>query len=136
MTSNFNSQQWRVLAIDDEADNLRIVRKVLTHEGADVMAVTSIHAAKAALEGWQPSVILLNPELRQVDGADGWALYYDLRQWPHTRNLPIVALTGHALPDALRGVQEAGFDATLLKPFHIEQLLNAIKSAIAGRMVD
>ena len=102
-----------VLLVEDNEDNRIIYSTVLRHVGYDVIeaedGVRAIELARSA----KPDLILMDISIPQMDG---WEATRILRKDPLTRDIPIIALTAHALPDDREKAVQVGFTAYLAKP--------------------
>ncbi|MDQ3755638.1 MAG: response regulator, partial [Acidobacteriota bacterium] len=85
----------RVLVVDDEADTRELVSTILAQSGAEVRAAESTAAALAALDEWQPDLLLSDIGM---PGEDGYALIGKIRALspPERAALPAIALTAYA----------------------------------------
>lgn len=102
-----------VLVVEDNEDNRIIVRTVLQHVGYRVLeAVTGDEAIEVARDR-HPDIILMDISLPV---RDGWEATEVLKGDPATRDIPIVALTAHALPSDQERARAAGCDAYVPKP--------------------
>ena len=114
---------WTVLVIDDEPDNLGVPQKVLAHFGAQV------HTAENGLQGLKvlndilPTFILLDLSMPYMDG---WEMLKSIRSDPRTANLPVIALTAHAMDGDRQRCLDAGMDDHLTKPFSRANLIEII----------
>lgn len=102
-----------MLLVEDNEDNRIIYTTVLRHIGYDVLeafdGVQAIALARSAL----PDLILMDISIPKLDG---WEATRILREDPLTRDIPIIALTAHALADDRERAQQMGFTAYLAKP--------------------
>jgi len=118
---------WTVLIVDDEQDNLGVAEKILAFYGARV------HTAKNGLEGMKvletvtPTLILLDLSMPQMDG---WQMLKALREDSRNTNVPVIALTAHAMPGDRERVLEAGFDDYITKPFRLMSFVSDIKQSL------
>jgi signal transduction histidine kinase/ActR/RegA family two-component response regulator len=119
-----------VLIVDDEPDNREVIASIVQ----DVLGHRAVVAANgpdalAAAES-RPDVILL--DLR-MPGMSGFEVARTLRNAPHARTIPIVAIT--ALNDDQDRLEalEAGCDSCVTKPFTQEALAGALSAALAAR---
>jgi CheY-like chemotaxis protein len=114
-----------VLAVDDDADALAMVRDILESSGARVATAASAHAALDALAEASADVLVSDLGMPNVDG---YALIESVRQNsdPKIRNLPAVALTAYARPaDRIRALR-SGFQLHLAKPIDPSALVAAV----------
>lgn len=109
----------RILVVDDNkdaADGLAVLLRLMGH---DVQAVNSGRAALEVAGERPPEVVLLDIGLPEMDGLE---VARRLRQEVHLNNALLVALTGYGQEDLRVRIQEAGFNAHLVKPVDVEAL--------------
>lgn len=114
---------WVVLVVDDEPDNLAVARKVLEFGGAEVHTAANGLEGLQALETITPSFILLDLSMPEMDG---WEMLTRLRASERTLQIPVVALTAHAMAGDRERVMEAGFDGYIAKPFRLSTFMSEI----------
>ena len=120
-------KNWVVLAVDNEQDNLDVVEKVLSYEGAKVYKAMNGIEGLAILEIVTPTFILLDLSMPVMDG---WEMLEKLRANPVIKHLPVIALTAHAMDGDQDRALAAGFDGYVTKPFRIGTLLAAIQTCL------
>lgn len=102
-----------VLLVEDNEDNRIIYSTVLRHLGYGVVeALDGLKAIELA-RSVKPDIILMDISIPEIDG---WEATRILRQDPETKDIPIVALTAHALADDRERATALGFTAYLAKP--------------------
>jgi len=114
-----------VLAVDDDADALAMVRDILESSGARVATAASADAALQALSATSPDVLVSDLGMPDVDG---FALIESVRRNgdPRIRDLPALALTAYARPaDRIRALR-SGFQLHLAKPVDPPALVAAV----------
>ena len=119
----------RILTIEDDADARQMIEIVLRSQGADVVAVGSVREAIAVLDErkWKPTVIVSDLGMPDEDG-------YDLIKKVRSRSVddcgqaPAIALTGYAGKDEVERALNAGYQAHLLKPLDLTELIRTIIS--------
>jgi two-component system cell cycle response regulator DivK len=114
---------WTVLIVDDEPDNLAVASKVLTFGGARVYTAPNGVEGLKVLEEIIPSFILLDLSMPEMDG---WDMFKHIRANPNTQQIPIIALTAHAMAGDRERVMEAGFDGYIAKPFRLSTFMAEI----------
>jgi len=120
----------RILIVDDEAINLKLVSRLLEIEGYEVRSARSGEAALRLIEQTPPDLALL--DVRMPD-MEGYELCRRLRQNPLTAGIPIVMLTALVDEnDRLKGI-EAGADDCLPKPFDVEMLRTLLARLLHDR---
>lgn len=120
----------RILVVDDENINLRLVSRLLEMEGYEVVSAQSGEAALHLIEQTAPDLALLDVMMPVMDGYE---LCRRLRQNPVTAQIPIVMLTALVDEnDRLKGI-EAGADDCLPKPFDVDVLRTMLKRFLLDR---
>jgi two-component system cell cycle response regulator DivK len=117
----------RILVVEDQEDNRRIVRDLLTSVGYEVIeAVTGDEGVRMA--GMHtPDLILMDI---QLPGLDGYEASRRIKADPALRQIPIIAVTSYALSgDDVKAFQ-AGCDAYVAKPFSPRALLAKIREFV------
>lgn len=116
-----------VLYIDDNQDNIFLLRRMLKHRCPDIQlhtAMTGRDGIKAAIDD-QPALILLDNRLPDTNGEQ---VLLQLAAAPATAAIPVVILSGDSNPVTVNELLATGAADYLVKPFHTHQLL-----AIIGR---
>ncbi len=114
---------WTVLIVDDQPDNLAIAQKVLGFGGAKTYIAENGAVGMKVLEEITPSFILLDLSMPTMDG---WEMLRNIRAKPETQDLPVIALTAHAMSGDRERVMEAGFDGYIAKPFRLSTFMTEI----------
>ena len=115
----------RVLIVDDEADGREWVRHIIALAGADTMDVESVDHALAAVEAFNPHIIVSDLAMPVRNGFDMVAL---LRSNGRAETiLPIVALSAFASAEDKRRALDAGFQHFLSKPPDSGELLRVVR---------
>lgn len=122
MTTN-DIKDWIVLIVDDEPDNLGVAQKVLSYGGADVHIARNGLEGLAVLENITPTFILLDLSMPEMDG---WEMFDRARSNDKLANVPIIALTAHAMTGDKERIEKAGFDGYIPKPFRINSFMDDI----------
>jgi CheY-like chemotaxis protein len=120
-------QQTTVLAIDDNADTLRLVRRYLSGTRYRFVGTRDPEEALALAEEAAPQAILLDI---MMPGIDGWELLGRLRSHPNLRDVPVLVCT--ILPQE-KLAMALGAAAFVRKPFNREVLLAALKAQMDSR---
>ncbi len=117
----------RVLVVDDYADAREMYSEYLQFSGFDVVeAANGMEALQRAVED-RPDIILMDLSLPVMDG---WEATRRLKADGRTANIPVVALTGHALAGISEGAMRAGCDAFVTKPCLPEDLVREIRKVL------
>ena len=103
----------RILVIEDNALNLKLVRDVLEHAGYDVGSATTGELGVEAAATEPPDLVLLD---LQLPGIDGHETLRRLREEVLPAGVPVVAVTALAMAEDRDRASRAGFDGYLEKP--------------------
>src|SRR6202043_972511 len=113
--------------VDDYPDAREMYAEYLQYSGFDVIeASNGVEALERAADS-APDVILMDLSLPVMDG---WKATRRLKADKATADIPIVALTGHALAGILEGAKKAGCDAFVTKPCLPEDLVKEIRKVL------
>jgi len=118
----------RVLIVEDNADNYELVRFLLEQAGHDTCWARNGRDGIAMAKKEKPDLILMDLSLPEVDG---WTAAKHIRSDPHTKHIPIAALTAHSLPEDHMRAVEAGCDSYLSKPINMAAFNETVASLIA-----
>lgn len=118
----------RILAVDDNADTLDLIKVIFEEYNVEVMPVAS---ASEALQG----IMRLKPHLLISDismpNEDGYSLIRKVRSLAERVNqIPAIALTAHAREEERTLALNAGFSTHVTKPFDPDELI-AVVSQLA-----
>lgn len=123
-----------ILVVDDYADNREMYSAYLRFQGLEVVeAANGTEALEHAFER-PPDLVVMDLSL---PGVDGWQATRMLKADARTKDIPVIAVTGHALAGAPERAAEAGCDGFLTKPCLPEDLLREIQRMLErGREAD
>ena len=120
----------RILVVDDEADIRETLKEILGEEGYEVEVAADAAAARAALAGQEPDLVLLDIWMPDTDGISL------LREWSESNALrfPVVMLSGHGTVEAAVEATRLGAFDFVEKPLSLAKLLRTVERALeAGR---
>jgi signal transduction histidine kinase/ActR/RegA family two-component response regulator len=109
----------RVLIVDDNVDAASLLAELLSELGHATEWANDGPSALAAAARFRPDLALLDIGLPVMDGFE---LARQMRRVPELPRLRLVAVTGYGQEHDRVRAAEAGFDAHLVKPVHVEQL--------------
>jgi len=117
-----------VLCVEDNPANLRLVQEVLAAR-ADVQLLSASNGRLGVelARVHAPDVILMDNNMPELSGREAQAI---LRNDPRTANIPVIALTASAMPEAIDRALAAGFFRYLTKPFDVRELMAALDDAL------
>ena len=116
----------RLLVVEDEADTLEFLRRLLTTHGATVLTAASADEALLLVRNERPDLLISDIGLPEVDGYD---LIQRVRREPSPgRDIPAIALTAYARSEDRTRALRAGYQAHIAKPVEPNELLAMIAS--------
>ena len=118
-----------ILLVEDNEDNRIIYSTVLRHTGYEVVEAQDGVQAVALARRLHPDLILMDISIPEIDG---WEATKILRQDPTTRDIPIIALTAHALADDRERATAVGFTSYLAKPIEPRAVVAEVRRWIGG----
>ena len=124
-----SSAGQRLLLVEDNEDNRTIYSTVLRYLGYQVIEAVDGLQAVALARSEHPDLILMDIS---IPGMDGWEATRVLRQDPATQEIPIIALTAHALPDDRKRATEVGFTSYLAKPIEPNAVVAEVRRLLGG----
>lgn len=130
MTNSAEDAKPLVLVVDDYQDAREMYAEYLEFSGFRVAEASNGEEALDKAFTLLPDVILMDLSLPVIDG---WEATRRLKSDERTRNIPVVALTGHALASEGTGAQEVKCDAFVIKPCLPDTLVAEVKKVLAAR---
>ena len=114
----------RILVIEDQEDNRRIIRDLLTSVDYEIIEAVTGQEGVSAAETHHPDLILMDIQLPDIDGYEATMR---IKAIPALKSIPIIAVTSYALSGDDAKAFEAGCDAYVSKPFSPRALLKKIQ---------
>jgi CheY-like chemotaxis protein len=118
-----------LLLVEDNEDNRIIYSTVLRHTGYEVVEALDGVQAVSLARSLHPDLILMDISIPEIDG---WEATKILREDPATRDIPIIALTAHALADDRERASAVGFSSYLAKPIEPRAVVAEVRRWIGG----
>lgn len=104
---------WTVVVVDDDPLSLTVASTILSFYGAKVHKAMDGDEALSVIRRVQPGFIISD---LSMPGMDGWALIAELKKDRTTIDIPVIALTAHAMMGDRQKAIAAGFHNYLTKP--------------------
>ncbi len=121
---------FRVLIVEDNEMNRDMLARRLEHRGFEVSTADDGQKGLTSARTTIPDLILLDMSLPEVDG---WEVVRKLKADPTTRNIPVIALTAHAMQGDREAALKAGCEDYDTKPVDMDRLLGKMTSLFAGK---
>ena len=119
-----------ILVIEDNENNLKLVRDVLAFHGYRVVSAETAEEGLRLAGESPPDLVVMDIHLPGMSGIEALG---ELRAKAATRAIPVLAFTASVMPQDRHTITDAGFDGFLSKPIAIKELVDTIASALAGR---
>jgi CheY-like chemotaxis protein len=114
----------RVLVVDDNPTNLKLVSEVLGFGGFEVMRAADAESAREIVSAVRPDIILMDIGL---PGMDGLELTRLLKADPATSSIVVIALTAFAMKGDEERARVAGCDGYITKPMDTRTLVSTVQ---------
>jgi signal transduction histidine kinase/CheY-like chemotaxis protein len=115
----------RIVIIDDNHDANQTLAMMLEIAGHEVASALDGPSGLQVIQSFRPDVVVLDIGLPQIDGYE---VARRLRADNATKDIRIIALTGYGQENDVAQAREAGFDAHLLKPARMDDMLKLISN--------
>src|SRR5215207_1700258 len=96
-----------ILAVEDQEDNMHILRDLLTSAGYEIVEAANGEEALAAVARRRPDLILMDI---QIPIMDGYEVTRRIKVDPALQSIPIIAITSHASSEGEGTARDAGCD--------------------------
>ena len=124
----------KILVVDDSPIVTKIVQRVLTAKGYNVVAAKDGHEALQIFHEDNFALIILDVNM---PGIDGFEVAKQLRLQPELKDVVLVAMTGYGEIVARQRSREAGFDHHLVKPADfgkLQEILASVSVVLDGNV--
>ena len=113
-----------ILVVEDNENNLMLVRDVLQLKGYKVLeAMTGADGLRLAAEG-KPDLILMDIQLPDIDGITALVR---LRADSATKAIPVLAISASVMPEEQQKITASGFEGFIAKPLNMKSFLQTIE---------
>ena len=117
----------RILIVEDNDKNLKLVRDVLQAKGYQTLEAGTAEDGLAIARCEAPDLILMDIQLPGMSGIEALKA---LRADPATAALPVVAVTASVMQQDRQEIMRAGFDAFIEKPINLRGLLDTVQKVM------
>ena len=113
----------RVLVVEDEKDNMDLFCQILAFHGCQVLKAEDGREAINLTQSEKPDLILMDLSLPALDG---WEATRTIKAIPDLAQIPIIALTAHAMVGDRERALEAGCDGYISKPIEVTRFYDQL----------
>jgi len=118
------NSMFKILYVEDNPQNMRLVRKILMAAGYEVIEATNGLSGIATAEREKPDLILMDVNLPDINGLEATTRLKASE--PSVASIPVIALTANAMHGDRENCMAAGCDGYLAKPVMKNELLNTV----------
>jgi len=111
----------RILVVEDNEDNIRLVRFILKKHGHEVIEARDGAEGIASAVQEKPDLVIMDIQLPDMDGLKR------IRASETDGNIPIIALTSYAMPGDREKALAAGCNGYITKPIDVETFMVEIE---------
>jgi two-component system, sensor histidine kinase and response regulator len=127
-----NQPEYRVLVVDDHADNCLVIDRLLSPLGIVVRSAQNGEEAINIWEDWQPHLIWMDMQMPVMDGYEATKR---IKAHPLGKKTAIVALTASAFEEERKTILAAGCDDFMRKPFEAKILFAKMEELLGLRYI-
>jgi two-component system cell cycle response regulator DivK len=120
----------KILLVEDNEMNRDMLSRRLAKRGYEVVVAVDGEQGVALARAEMPTLILMDMSLPVLDG---WEATRQIKTAPETRDIPVIALTAHAMSGDREKAMEAGADDFDTKPVELTRLLEKIEALLARK---
>jgi PAS domain S-box-containing protein len=122
-------REFKIVYIEDNPSNVAFMRAVVDElPRVELIAVPNAESGVLVVREQLPHVVIMDINL---PGMSGYEATQVLRQWPETREIPVIALTAAAMVADRKRLEAAGFYRYLTKPAKVPELLDTLEQLAA-----
>lgn len=125
----FRGERPLVLIVEDNEKNARLTMAMLEAGGYRTEVAGNGREGLQKTTELQPALVVTD---LQMPGMDGLEMTRALKLNPETTDIPVIAVTAHALSEHRRDALAAGCQGFLTKPFRYQTLLNEVGHALGS----
>jgi len=127
-----DADEARVLIVDDDRQISRYLKELLTTLPYNIAVETADNGfdAGSKVQVFRPDIVLLD---LMMPWLNGFEVCSRLKEIPNTRDIRVIAMTGHPSKENVEKILSAGAEVCLSKPFEKETLLEAIGQPFLNR---
>jgi CheY-like chemotaxis protein len=121
-------KSFTIIYIEDNPSNIAFMQDVV--EELDRVNLLTVPTAEVGIElvrARKPDAVIMDINLPGMSGYDATR---KLREWPETRDIPVIALTAAAMTGDRKRYADAGFHRYLTKPVNVGELIETLESIL------
>jgi PAS domain S-box-containing protein len=124
-------ESYLVVYVEDNPSNIAFMQGVIDElPRVRLVAVPNAEQGIEVIRETRPQVVIMDINL---PGMSGYEATKRLREWPETRDIPVIALTAAAMVGDRKRLEQAGFARYLTKPAKVAELVDALETLLTPR---
>lgn len=129
-----DGQRYSIVYIEDNPSNIAFMEDLIgDFERVDLVTAPTAEIGIELVRARRPNVVIMDINL---PGMSGFEATRRLREWPDTRDIPVVALSAAAMVRDKTRVNEAGFHRYLTKPVQVDELTQVLEELLLPPSTD
>ena len=120
----------RILVVEDNEDNRDSLSRRLERRGFEVLLATDGRRGVEMAAAEKPDLILMDMNMPEMDG---WEATRKIKSTPDAADVPVIALTAHAMTGDRERALESGCSDYHTKPIEFSKLINQIETLLQRR---
>lgn len=114
---------WRIVVVDDEPDSQIVASMMLEMAGAEVLTADDGQQGLSVIRDNNPHLVISDLSMPNLDG---WGMMRELNKDRSTMDIPVIALTAHAMSGDRERAIRAGFANYITKPLDPDKFLGQL----------
>lgn len=132
-SQKFKKNKFHILLAEDNELNVKVALRSLEKYGHDVSIAKNGKEVIQLLKKHQFDIILMDIEMPEMDGIEAASFIREHPEEVGHKNIPIIALTAHAMPNIEKKCEDAGIKHFIVKPIDFNELNNLMYKLINNR---
>ncbi|WP_417784120.1 ATP-binding protein [Terasakiella pusilla] len=121
----------QILYVEDNSQNVSLMQGILEEvEGIELKVASSAEQGMLMIDQMKPDLLLMDINLPGMNGFDALK---QLKDNPKTKDVPVIAISAHAMDLSIQKSLEAGFSDYVSKPIDVRNLLSVITKHIPSQ---
>jgi len=119
-----------IVYVEDNPSNIAFMRDLIGElPSVELVTAPTAEIGLELIRSRLPALVIMDINLPGISGFDA---VKQLREWPETRDIPVVGLSAAALAKDTHRAQEAGFHRYLTKPVKVAELMSVLEELLLG----
>jgi PAS domain S-box-containing protein len=120
-----------IVYVEDNPSNIVFMEELVSElEGVSLLTAPTGELGVELIRTRRPDAVIMDINL---PGMSGFHALNKLKEWPETRDIPVIGLSAAAMPGDRRRGAEAGFHRYLTKPVRVSELLETLEEVLSTR---